>query len=152
MASVTERQRARRRRLAENGLTEVSVTVPRGQTERVRTLAGMLTAGQPVAARLVAALKALRHACPELQARGVKRAGVFGSTARGEDRGDSDLDIVLRLGRERDVHPYRLMDLKDLVYAEVAEQLPDVDVDVVFYESLKPDVRAEVDRDVIYAD
>ena len=152
MASVTERQRARRRRLAENGLAEVSVTVPRGQTERVRTLAGMLTAGQPVAARLVTALKVLRNAREDLQAQGVKRAGVFGSTARGEDRGDSDLDIVLQLGRDRDVHPYRLMDLKDLVHAEVAEKLPDVDVDVAFYESLKPDVRAEVDRDVIYAD
>ncbi len=152
MASVTERQRARRRRLSENGLTEVSVTVPRGQTERVRTLAAMLTAGQPVAARLVTALKVLRHARQDLQARGVKRAGVFGSTARGEDRGDSDLDIVLLLGRDRDIHPYRLMELKDLVQAEVNKKLPGVDVDVAFYESLKPDVRAGVDQDVVYAD
>ena len=152
MTSVTERQRARRRRLSESGLTEVSVTVPRGQTERVRTLAAMLTAGQPVAARLVTALKVLRHARQDLQARGVKRAGVFGSTARGEDRSDSDLDIVLQLGRDRDIHPYRLMELKDLVQAEVNKQLPGVDVDVAFYESLKPDVRAGVDQDVVYAD
>ena len=152
MASVTERQRARRRRLSESGLTEVSVTVPRGQTERVRTLAAMLTAGQPVAARLVTALKVLRHARQDLQARGVKRAGVFGSTARGEDRSDSDLDIVLQLGRDRDIHPYRLMELKDLVQAAVNKQLPGVDVDVAFYESLKSDMRAGVDQDVVYAD
>jgi hypothetical protein len=112
----------------------------------------MLTAGQPVAVRLVTALKVLRHARSDLEARGVKRAGVFGSTARGEDRGDSDLDIVLQLGRNRDIHPYRLMDLKDLVQAEINRQLPAVDVDVAFYESLKPEVRAEVDQDVIYAD
>ncbi|MFP3325377.1 nucleotidyltransferase domain-containing protein, partial [Planococcus sp. SIMBA_160] len=56
----------------------------------------------------------------------VARAGVFGSTARGEDRSGSDLDVVLQLGGERPLHTYRLMDLEDLVQAKVHESLPDV--------------------------
>lgn len=36
---------------------------------------------------------------PILRAHGVKRASVFGSVSRGEDRTESDIDILVRLGR-----------------------------------------------------
>ena len=36
---------------------------------------------------------------PILRAHGVKKASVFGSVSRGEDRPESDIDILIRLGR-----------------------------------------------------
>lgn len=152
MTTVQERQRARRDRLAEQGLIEVSVVVPRAQADRLRTIAKDLRDGQPVAARLVPALRALSEMREDMEQRGVARAGVFGSTVRGEECGDSDLDVVLYLGGRRDIHPYRLMDIKHLVGERLRRALPDMTMDVVFYESLAPAVRAEVDREVIHAD
>lgn len=152
MATVQERQRTRRERLAEQGLTEVSLVVPRSQGDHLRAIAHLLRAGQPVSARLLPALQELREMRGELAQLGVARAGVFGSTARGEERSDSDLDVVLHLGDRRAIHPYRLMDLKDTVATRLQQALPDVTVDVVFYEALTPAVRAEVDREVVHAD
>jgi uncharacterized protein len=37
----------------------------------------------------------LRAAEPELRARGIRHAALFGSAARGEERPDSDIDILL---------------------------------------------------------
>jgi hypothetical protein len=34
-----------------------------------------------------------------LRSYGIQRASVFGSTARGEERADSDVDLLVRLGR-----------------------------------------------------
>ena len=40
-----------------------------------------------------------QKATPELEEYGVEYAAVFGSIARGEDSEDSDIDILVRLGR-----------------------------------------------------
>jgi predicted nucleotidyltransferase len=40
-------------------------------------------------------LALLRSAELELRARGVRHAGVFGSTARGDNRPDSDVDVLV---------------------------------------------------------
>jgi predicted nucleotidyltransferase len=37
----------------------------------------------------------LKEAEPGLRARGIRRAAVFGSIARGDDRPDSDIDILV---------------------------------------------------------
>jgi len=37
---------------------------------------------------------------PVLEKYGVKRASVFGSFARGEDRKDSDIDLLVKLGEQ----------------------------------------------------
>ncbi|MGE0408964.1 MAG: nucleotidyltransferase family protein [Amphiplicatus sp.] len=44
-------------------------------------------------------LERLRKHEPELRSAGVAALSVFGSVARGEDRADSDLDLVVRLAR-----------------------------------------------------
>jgi predicted nucleotidyltransferase len=61
------------------------------------------------------AIETLRRSEPALRQRGVKHAALFGSVARGDDRPDSDIDImievdpdaritVLRLSRFEGVH------------------------------------------------
>jgi predicted nucleotidyltransferase len=42
-------------------------------------------------------IKMLRTHEPELRAEGVASLSVFGSIARGEERNDSDIDVVVRL-------------------------------------------------------
>jgi uncharacterized protein len=46
------------------------------------------------------ALETLRRSEPDLRARGVRRAAVFGSVARGESRPDSDIDIMVEIDPE----------------------------------------------------
>lgn len=43
---------------------------------------------------------------PILRAHGVKRASIFGSVSRGEDRPESDIDILVRLGRPMGLFAY----------------------------------------------
>ncbi|MDB5521732.1 MAG: nucleotidyltransferase [Tardiphaga sp.] len=42
-------------------------------------------------------LDVLRRSEPELRAKGVRHAGLFGSAARGEANPDSDIDIMIDL-------------------------------------------------------
>ncbi len=74
---------------------------------------------------------------------GIERIGLFGSFARGEERTDSDIDIVISLKKP---------DL--LLYASIAEQLETVfgrPVDLVSEKSkLKPSFLAQLQKDVIY--
>jgi hypothetical protein len=150
MATAAERQAKRRQQLHRAGLAEVTVTVPKAQRAHIRRIAAALGEGLPVSPRLIAALRALREARAALAEHGVVRAGIFGSVARGEDRADSDLDLVLVF--ETSAPP-----LKALMYAEeVAREavhavFPDVTVDVAIEPMLAPHVRPKVEREAVYA-
>lgn len=50
--------------------------------------------GKPLVSRVLAALRALRA---ELERLGVVHAAIFGSVARGEERPDSDIDILVEV-------------------------------------------------------
>ena len=66
---------------------------------------------------------------------------LFGSTARGDDRPDSDIDLLLHFGRVGLIGLARLR--RDL------ERLLGAPVDVVPDDGLKPEVRAAVERDLV---
>lgn len=91
-------------------------------------------------------LARLKEAEPALRARGIMRAAVFGSVARGEERPDSDIDILVEIDPNMHISLFDYVGLKEFV-AEFFEGA----VDVVAKDGLKPFVRPNVSRDAIYA-
>jgi predicted nucleotidyltransferase len=88
----------------------------------------------------------LKQAEPALRARGIRRAAVFGSVARGDNRPDSDIDIMIEVDPETDMTVYEYVGLKEYVAG-----LFDGSVDVVSEEGLKPYVRPTATAEAIYA-
>lgn len=92
------------------------------------------------------AIATLRRNESDLRARGIRHAAVFGSVARGDNRADSDLDILVEFEPEADGSVYDYMRLKDYVAS-----LFEGPVDVIDREALKPHLRAPSARDAVYA-
>lgn len=92
------------------------------------------------------ALRTLRDAEPALRAMGVIHAAIFGSTACGDQRLDSDLDILIDFDPAARVTIYDYVAIKNDI-ASLFEQ----PVDVVDREGLKPHLRQPVARDLVYA-
>lgn len=151
MATVTERQRRRRARLDAEGYKDVTVTVRRDQTERIKSVATACNQSQPLSVRLIPALAALRANASELRKRGVARAGVFGSAARGEDGPTSDVDVILVLQEGVELDLLTLTRLKQQVADMLAGPLDDCHVDVAIRDHMNPSVRAAADREAVYA-
>jgi len=81
-----------------------------------------------------AILERLRACEPELKSLGVAHAALFGSHARGEERADSDIDILDCVG----------------IVRFIEQQFP-APVDIANRAGLKPLVRPAAERDAIYA-
>ncbi len=92
------------------------------------------------------AVATLRRYESALRARGIRHAAVFGSTARGENRPDSDLDIVIDIDPELRLTVFDYVGLKEYVAG-----LFDGPVDVVNSEGLKVYIRSAVTADAVYA-
>jgi predicted nucleotidyltransferase len=92
------------------------------------------------------ALATLKRSEPALRTRGVRRAAVFGSVARGDHRPDSDIDIMVEIDPEAHITVFDYADLKDYIAS-----LFDGPVDVVNRDSLKPYVRPAATADAAYA-
>ena len=88
----------------------------------------------------------LRENEQALRARGVAHAALFGSRARGDERPDSDTDIMIETDPAARIGVYEHVALKDYIAS-----LFDGPVDVVSREGLKPFVRPAVTADAIYA-
>jgi predicted nucleotidyltransferase len=88
----------------------------------------------------------LKEAEPALRARGIRRAAVFGSVARGEERPDSDIDILVEFEPGAEGSIYQYMALKQFVAS-----LFDTPVDVIDRGALKPHLRVPSARDAVYA-
>ena len=86
----------------------------------------------------------LRREKPRLQAKyGLTAIGVFGSVARGEERPDSDADIVVEVPI---VNGWDYMAL----YGELAEAIGG-EVDIIrLRPSLEPSLRRRIESDAIY--
>jgi predicted nucleotidyltransferase len=91
-------------------------------------------------------LTTLRAHEPALRARGVAHAALFGSVARGDNRPDSDIDIMVEFDPASRVTVYDYVGLKEYI-----SDLFDGPVDVVNREGLKPYVRPAATADLIYA-
>lgn len=89
-------------------------------------------------------LDVLRRSEPELRAKGVRHAGLFGSTARGEARPGSDIDIMIDLDPEASLWHYAGVKL-------FIEDMFDGPVDVVDRNGLKPHVKPDAIADLIDA-
>lgn len=72
----------------------------------------------------------------------VKRIGIFGSFARGEDNPESDVDIIVELEEPTFDH---YMDLKFRL--EGILQRP---VDLVMIDTVKPRIRPIIEQEIIY--
>jgi predicted nucleotidyltransferase len=81
-----------------------------------------------------------------LRDRGVRHAALFGSCARGEERPDSDVDIMVEIDPAARIGVYEYVAIKDYIAG-----LFDIRVDVVRRDRLKPYVRPAATRDAIYA-
>ncbi|MBV8739567.1 MAG: nucleotidyltransferase family protein [Alphaproteobacteria bacterium] len=91
-------------------------------------------------------LAKLRENETALRARGVSHAAVFGSRARGDNRADSDIDIMVEFDPAAHVTVFNYAGLKDYIAS-----LFDGPVDVVSREGLKPYVRPAAAADAVYA-
>lgn len=88
-------------------------------------------------------LRLLQSHLPDLRRRGVKSLALFGSVARNEARGDSDVDLLLELA-----YPIGYFELYDLqLYLQEVLHAP---VDLGTAASMKPRVRENVLREAIY--
>lgn len=88
----------------------------------------------------------LKDAEPALRARGIRRAAVFGSVARGEERPDSDIDILVDLDPDMHLTIYDYVGIKEYV-----SELFEGRVDLVSRGGLKPFIRPRVTAEAIYA-
>jgi predicted nucleotidyltransferase len=93
-----------------------------------------------------AALETLRRSEQDLRARGVRRAAVFGSVARGDNRADSDIDILVEIDPEAHLTVYDYAGLKEFISG-----LFNGPVDVVNRDGLKPYIRPAATADAVYA-
>ena len=74
---------------------------------------------------------------------GLKSIGIFGSYVRGEQRADSDLDVLVEF--ERTIDFFEFLDLE-----EYLSNLLKVKVDLVLKKTLKPGIAEKALKEVIY--
>jgi predicted nucleotidyltransferase len=91
-------------------------------------------------------LDRLRENERALRERGVTHAAVFGSRARGDNRPDSDTDIMVDVDPEAHITVYDYVGLKEYIAG-----LFEGSVDVVSRDGLKPYVRPAATADAVYA-
>ncbi len=91
-------------------------------------------------------LEKLREREADLRARGVAHAALFGSVARGDDRPDSDLDILVEIAPAARIGLFQYAGI-----VRYLEELFPTHVDVANREGLKTLVRPSAERDAIYA-
>ena len=93
-----------------------------------------------------AAIAALRQHRSAFQRRRVARVALFGSVARGEATAGSDVDVLIVFEPDARITLYDYAEVKRFV-----SELLDGQVDVIDRANLNRHIRAEVERDAVYA-
>ena len=89
----------------------------------------------------------LEEVLPLLRERfGVVKIGIFGSSARGEERSDSDVDILVELA------PDRLTFRNFMALADYLEELYGRKVDLITVGGLDPLIRQDVEGEVVWCE
>jgi hypothetical protein len=88
----------------------------------------------------------LREHEADLRSRGVLHAALFGSRARGDNRPNSDLDIMIDIDPDADMSVYDYVGLKNYIASLFGGP-----VDVVDREGLKPRIRQPAESEAVYA-
>ncbi len=161
MSTSAERQRKRRERLRKQGIVDLTVAVPKDKAAIVRRMAKTLCEGGNVSGdvfglaqgerRLLAALQALKSVRPELEQAGIRHAGVFGSTARGEALPESDIDVLIDIDADRMGDVVNYLKTAETIRMAIRSACPDVGVDVVDSATLKSRMRENAEQEVLYA-
>ena len=94
--------------------------------------------------RLESIIKVLKEHERELKEKyGVKSIGIFGSYVRGQQRKDSDLDVLVEF--ERSVDFFEFLELEEYLSGVLR-----VKVDLVSKKSLRPEIAKNVLKEVVY--
>ena len=72
-------------------------------------------------------------------------ADVFGSVARGEERVDSDLDVLINLAPNHHLSLLRLVELEEELSGKIGRK-----VELVIGRNLKPSLRTNIERDLVH--
>src|ERR1700677_1256471 len=104
------------------------------------------TSEAPVPQKVSEVLRILRSAAPRLRKLGVKHLSVFGSMARGTQRPDSDIDLLLDLDEQRRID---LLDYAGII-GEIQKSVPQR-VDVPLRNTLRSHVARNALREEIRA-
>ena len=89
-------------------------------------------------------LTELRGCLPEMRAHGVRGLYLFGSTARGTTRDDSDVDIFIEAEQADRFNAFDLIDVKAIL-----ERRLDAHVDLTTRDGLHPRLREQIEREAI---
>lgn len=82
---------------------------------------------------------------PVLAQAGIKEIGVFGSYARGEQRSDSDIDVLIDIERPAKIDLLKLIDLEQELSIDLG-----VSVDLVLKSNLRPALGKKILSEVVY--
>ena len=91
-------------------------------------------------------IEKLRERESELRAQGVTHAALFGSRARGDNRPNSDIDIMVEIAPEAGIGLFQYVGIVQYI-----EELFPVPVDVANRAALKAIVRPKAEREAVYA-
>jgi uncharacterized protein len=150
MPSSSTATRAARyeQRMRAAGFVKKHVWVPEEQAARLEEIAAeMREKYRPDGVRtLDEALRRLRASRAELERAGVRHVAVFGSFARGDDRPDSYIDVLVSLDPGLDIGWSTHMDLQRFLEALISRP-----VDMVDDAALADRLRTEVEHERVNA-